>query len=91
LQTSSPNRRPVSLIPRRIALLDIDPLELARQLTIKESEFFVKLNPREWIVRSNDLSNRALNHVKSIHKTANKVMFCLSLILLGDLFYFLDR
>ncbi|KAG6336873.1 hypothetical protein ID866_2231 [Astraeus odoratus] len=43
---------PPPIVPRRLELLDIDPLELARQLTITESQLYQKIRPSECMQRS---------------------------------------
>lgn len=53
--------------------MDIDPLELARQLTIMESELFFKVKPRECIARLKKLVPVGPNNIKNIVTTTNKV------------------
>lgn len=43
---------PPPIVPKRIELLDIDPLEMARQLTVRESQLYQKIRPLECIQRS---------------------------------------
>ncbi|EIW81242.1 ras GEF [Coniophora puteana RWD-64-598 SS2] len=43
---------PPPIAPKKIELLDIDPMELARQLTITESQLFQRIPPSECLQRS---------------------------------------
>ncbi|KAL4080846.1 ras GEF [Scleroderma citrinum] len=43
---------PAPIAPKRLELLEIDPLELARQLTITESHLYQKIRPAECMQRS---------------------------------------
>jgi son of sevenless len=53
-----PQNAPPSIIPkasnRKMKLLDIDPLEIARQLTLKESELFCKIRAMECLARAKE-------------------------------------
>jgi son of sevenless-like protein len=65
---------PPSYIPRRgkLKLLEIEPLELARQLTILESRLYLKITPTECLERGRDSSDR-VDNIKNIITTANKL------------------
>ncbi|KAG8784158.1 hypothetical protein FRC15_003915 [Serendipita sp. 397] len=66
---------PPSILPRKagkIKLLDIDPLELARQLTIMESELFFKIKQSECIARSKESIPSGPDNIKSVITLANK-------------------
>jgi son of sevenless len=67
---------PPSILPRRqgkFKLLDIDPLELARQLTIMESELFFKIKQSECIARSKESTPSGPDNIKSVITVTNKV------------------
>ncbi|KAI0731989.1 ras GEF [Fomitopsis betulina] len=54
--TSVPIAPPAPLIPRtkKIKLLDIDPIEIARQLTLMEYSMYKKIRPMECLLRSRE-------------------------------------
>lgn len=67
---------PQPFIPRRgrLKLLDIEPVELARQLTLVESQLYLKITPAECLARSKDSADTGrVDNIKSIISTANKV------------------
>jgi len=73
-QTSPP---PAPIFPKsnkKLKLLDIDPLELARQLTILESSLYHKIKPLECLTRSREQKENADNISNSI-QTSNRVRF----------------
>ncbi|KAG0227311.1 hypothetical protein BGX31_007033 [Mortierella sp. GBA43] len=69
---------PQPITPRnlkRIKFLDLDPLELARQLTIMEANFYNKIKPIEclakaWTSEDPELAAKALN-IKKMIETSN--------------------
>jgi son of sevenless-like protein len=68
--------QPISLIPRtsrKLKLLDFDPLEVARQLTMIECQLYMKIKPSECLMRSRE--HRSENHdsIAAIIVTTNKV------------------
>ncbi len=66
---------PAPIIPKsnkKLKLLDIDPLELARQLTILESSLYQKIKPLECLTRSREQKENADNISNSI-QTSNRV------------------
>lgn len=75
----TPNFPPPSIIPKTskaMKLLDIDPLELARQLTIMESKLFAKIRPMECLNRGRDgKPGDTDDNISSIIDTSNKVSF----------------
>ena len=76
-QTSTP---PAAVMPKsnkKLKLLDIDALELARQLTILESSLYQKIKPLECLTRSREQKENADNISNSI-QTSNRVRFFLS-------------
>lgn len=68
---------PQSIVPRslnkKIKLLDIDPIELARQLTIMESQLFLKIRPMECILRSREQRIGREDHIATIIHMTNQV------------------
>lgn len=54
--TAMPIAPPAPLIPRnkKIKLLDIDPIEIARQLTLMEFSMYKKIRPMECLLRSRE-------------------------------------
>jgi son of sevenless-like protein len=68
---------PAPIIPRNInkklKLLDIDPLELARQLTIMEYELFTKVRPMECILRSREQRQGKVDHITALIQSTNLV------------------
>jgi son of sevenless len=74
-----PEFPPPSILPRRsgkIKLLEIDALELARQLTILESELFFKIKQSDCIARSKESTPSGPDTIKSVINLANKVRGC---------------
>lgn len=57
-----------------LKLLDIEPLELARQLTIMESKLFTKIRPMECLNRGRDVKAADTeDNISAIIDTSNKV------------------
>jgi len=73
----TPNFPPPPIVPKTskaMKLLDIEPLELARQLTIMESKLFAKIRPMECLNRGRDLKpGDSDDNISSIIDTSNKV------------------
>ena len=66
---------PPPLIPKngRVSkILDVDPLEMARQLTIMESKLYLKIRPMECLQRAKEGQGEDDN-IKKIINTSNKV------------------
>ncbi|CAE6415553.1 unnamed protein product [Rhizoctonia solani] len=66
---------PPSLLPKsgkRLKLLDIDPLELARQLTLLESKQYNAIKPIECLARARD-EPAENDSIKTIITTTNKI------------------
>jgi son of sevenless len=59
--------------PKKPKLLDIDPLELARQLTILESGLYQKIRPMECLVRSRKQSGDHNDNIATIIQLCNRV------------------
>ncbi|KAF8583321.1 ras GEF [Ramaria rubella] len=72
-----PSYPPAPIIPkinRPMKLLDIEPLELARQLTIMESKLFAKIRPMECLNRGRDgRPGDSDDNISAIIDTSNKV------------------
>ncbi|KAI6166678.1 ras GEF [Pisolithus thermaeus] len=73
---------PAPIVPKRIELLDIEPLELARQLTITESQLYQKIRPSECMQRSHqsrqgrtDPRDGVANFIRRSNKIAHWVAF----------------
>lgn len=62
--------------PKKFKVLDIDTLELSRQLTLMDSQMFQKIKPVECLNKawSDKDSDRAAN-IKAIIELTNRVMF----------------
>lgn len=67
---------PASIIPKsnkKLKLLDIDPLELARQLTIMESLLYQKIKPMECLQRSREQKTEHVDNITTVIQTSNRV------------------
>jgi son of sevenless-like protein len=67
---------PPPIIPKnnkKPKLLDIDPLELARQLTIVESELYQKITPVECIQRAREQKDDYNDSIATVIQTSNKI------------------
>lgn len=77
MHTTTSDFPPPSILPRKggnkIKLLDIDPLELARQLTILESELFFKIKQSECIARAKDSTPAGPDNIKNVITLANQM------------------
>ncbi|KAG9315529.1 ras guanine nucleotide exchange factor domain-containing protein [Chiua virens] len=71
LQSSVPP--PAPIVPKRIELLDIDPLELARQLTITESQLYLKIRPSECFQRSKQSRTEYHDGVANFIRRSNRI------------------
>ena len=68
--------QPVSIIPKaskKLKLLDFDPLEVARQLTMIECQLYMKIRPSECLMRSREQRSDNNDNIASIIVTTNKV------------------
>jgi son of sevenless len=61
------------MMTKKLKVLDIDPLELARQLTLMESTLYMRIRPMECILRSREQRSGKLDHIPSIIQTSNQV------------------
>lgn len=73
----TPSFPPAPIVPkanRPMTLLDIEPLELARQLTIMESKLFAKIRAMECLNRGRDgKPGDSDDNISAIIDTSNKV------------------
>lgn len=74
LQAPPPPINPKST--KKLKLLDIDSLELARQLTILESQLYQKIRPMECLQRSREQKTDHNDNIAAVIQTSNRV--CLS-------------
>jgi len=54
-------------------LSDVDPLEMARQLTLMESQLYQKIRPIECLQRSRDQKGDVNDNISSVIQFANKI------------------
>ena len=69
---------PPPLIPKfskQLKLHDIDPLELARQLTILESQLYQKIKPMECLLRSREQRTENVDNITRVIQTSNRVIW----------------
>lgn len=67
---------PTSIVPKnskKLKLLDIEPLELARQLTIKESDLYRKIRPMECLQRAREQKSDNMDNIATVIQTSNRV------------------
>lgn len=67
---------PSSIIPKnpkKLKLLDIEPLELARQLTVKESDLYRKIRPMECLQRAREQRSDNMDNIATVIQTSNRV------------------
>jgi son of sevenless len=62
---------------KKLKLLDIDPLELARQLTVLESNLYRKIRPLECLMRSRR-SGEHHDNIATVIRLCNKVRLWIS-------------
>jgi son of sevenless-like protein len=58
---------------RQLKLLDIDPLELARQLTIMESRLYQSIKPMECLQRSRETKADYKDNITNVTQNFNRV------------------
>jgi son of sevenless-like protein len=74
---------PSSILPKsskKLKLLDIDTLELARQLTILESSLYQRIKPIECLTRSREQKPENSDSISNSIQTSNRV--CLRFLML---------
>jgi len=67
---------PPPIVPkanRKLKLLDIEPLELARQLTLIESALYQKIRPMECLQRAREQKGDNLDNIAMVIQTSNRV------------------
>jgi len=64
---------PAPILPKRTELLGIDPLELARQLTITESQLYQKIRPSECLQRSRQSRTEYHDGVANFIRRSNRI------------------
>ncbi|OJA17643.1 hypothetical protein AZE42_10853 [Rhizopogon vesiculosus] len=67
---------PASIMPKpnkKLKLTDIDPLELARQLTIMESHLYQKIRPMECLQRSREQRMNHNDNIARVIQTSNRI------------------
>ncbi len=68
--------QPVPIIPKpskKLKLLEFDPLEVARQLTMIECQLYMKIRPSECLTRSREQRSENHDNIAAIIETTNKV------------------
>lgn len=65
---------------KKLKLLDINPLELARQLTILESRLYQKIRPMECLQRSREQKSDHNDNIAAVIHTSNRVRYHCNLI-----------
>lgn len=58
---------------KRLKLTDIEPLELARQLTIMESNLYQKIRPLECLQRAREQKTETMDNIAIVIQTSNRV------------------
>lgn len=86
LSKTVPVGAPSPIVPRqnpsrKIKFLDIDPTEVARQLTLMESELFCKIRGTECLARAEG-GQMENDNIKAVISMSNKVRTLLSFLLL---------
>lgn len=77
---TNPIAPPPSIIPKgkqKLKLLDIDALELARQLTLFESQLYQKIRPMECLQRAREQKTENIDNIAVVIQTSNRVSICL--------------
>lgn len=74
--TTSQAAAPSPVIPKgkqKLKLVDIDPLELARQLTLFESQLYQKIRPMECLLRAREQKAENNDNIATVIQTSNRV------------------
>ncbi len=69
---------PINVTSTSLYLLDLHPEEVARQMTLIESDLFRKIQPREWLKQSwtrSDKKKRAPGIMNMIHRFNDVIHF----------------
>ena len=67
---------PQPILPKankKLKLLDIDPIEMARQLTLMESELYQRIRPMECLQRAREGKTDNVDNITVVIQTSNKV------------------
>ncbi|KAF8895269.1 ras guanine nucleotide exchange factor domain-containing protein [Infundibulicybe gibba] len=66
---------PPPILPRtkKLRLLDIDPIELARQLTLFESQLYQKIRPMECLQRAREQRTENTDNITTVIQTSNRI------------------
>lgn len=67
---------PPPIVPKSskpLKLIDIEALELARQLTILESQLYQKIKPMECLQRSREQRTENVDNITNVIQTSNRV------------------
>ncbi|KAJ6519039.1 ras guanine nucleotide exchange factor domain-containing protein, partial [Mycena sanguinolenta] len=67
---------PPPIVPKstkKLKLLDIEPLELARQLTIMESQLYQRIRPLECLQRAREQRTENIDNITVVIQTSNKI------------------
>lgn len=69
---------PAPIVPKskKVKLMEIDPLELARQLTLMEAALYKKIRPMECLQRSREAKpGKTPDNITTIIQLSNRVRF----------------
>ncbi|KAG6841265.1 hypothetical protein C0991_000405 [Blastosporella zonata] len=67
---------PAPILPKtskKLKLADIEPLELARQLTIMESNLYQKIKPMECLQRAREQKTENMDNIAIVIQTSNRI------------------
>ncbi|KAL1736865.1 hypothetical protein EV714DRAFT_242305 [Schizophyllum commune] len=67
---------PQPILPKankKLKLLDIDPIEMARQLTLMESELYQRIRPMECLQRAREGKTDNVDNITVVIQTSNKI------------------
>lgn len=68
-----PAPAPILARGKKPKLLDIDPLELARQFTILENRMYQRINPTEALKRARAQKTDVMDNIGTVIQTSNRV------------------
>ncbi|KAJ3558904.1 hypothetical protein NM688_g656 [Phlebia brevispora] len=74
--TTSAAPPPPPILPKttkKLKLLDVDPLELARQLTLMEASMYKKIRPIECLQRGREQKGKNTDNIASIIQLSNRI------------------
>lgn len=82
MPVNAPGNPPPAIVPRntrKIKFLDIDPLELARQLSLVESKLFCQIQVNECLGKAwpKEFAREGTPHIKAMIDMSNAVRFAL--------------